>query len=151
MNDMTCGEQVKGEFICALCPDNCTIDAVFVMGRPPKLMAAIGAKCKQGNAWIVQEVEAPMRTLSTSVPVKHGDRVCASVRTTSPVPLKDAPKVMAALRAIVLKAPVNIGQVVAVKPGGIETTVIATCNIECVSQAVTPSSVRPVPRKVTRR
>lgn len=120
---------ISGEFLCVLCPNGCSIDASFYKGPPPVLVSFEGAKCKKGEDWIRQEIEEPMRTVPTSVLVNHGDYICASVRTSKPIPLDKVHAVMDALRGISLEAPVRIGQVVASNPAGTDTDIIATRNV----------------------
>ncbi|MDR1917116.1 MAG: hypothetical protein LBQ58_11140, partial [Synergistaceae bacterium] len=73
---MTTGNVIKGEFICVVCPNGCAIDALFSRGTSearPRLISSEGWKCPRGEEWIKQEVEFPMRTISTSVLVNNGD------------------------------------------------------------------------------
>jgi CxxC motif-containing protein len=125
----TADKIIKGEFLCVVCPNGCAIDAEFSKGPPARLIAFEGAQCKRGNAWIVQEIETPMRTIASNVPVAHGDYIAASVRTSRPIPLEAVPAVMDAIRATRLEAPVRIGQVVIAGPAGTDTDIIATRNV----------------------
>jgi CxxC motif-containing protein len=122
-------EIISGEFVCVVCPNGCAIDAKFVKGPPPVLISSLGEGCPRGNMWIRREIESPRRTVTTSVPVKGGDYICASVRTEDPVPLERVWDVIEALRDVELDAPVSIGQIVMTGPAGVSTTVIATRNV----------------------
>ena len=126
-------ERIRGEFICVVCPNGCPIDAEFTRGESPRLISHEGAKCKRGEAWIVQEIEMPMRTIASSVLVEGGDYCAASVRTNRPIPLASIPAVMEAVRTVTLQAPVAIGQIVLAHPAGTDTDIIATRNVvkEC--------------------
>jgi CxxC motif-containing protein len=115
-----------GKFICVVCPNGCVIDAEFIPGSKPKLISFANAGCSKGERWIKQEIETPMRTISTSVLVKGGDYVCASVRTKTPIPLERVMDVMDALKDIVIEAPVHIGQTIISSPAGIDAEIIAT-------------------------
>jgi CxxC motif-containing protein len=92
-------------------------------------MSSLGEGCQRGGMWIRREIESPMRTVTTSVLVRGGDAVCASVRTQNPVPLERVWDVVRALRDVELDAPVDIGQTVMTDPAGVVTTVIATRKI----------------------
>lgn len=123
---------LRNEFVCVVCPNGCTIDAEFEPGTretPPRLISFEGAKCARGEAWIRQEIESPMRTIATNVLVRGGDCINASVRTSRPIPLHAVLDVMAALRDVVLDAPVAIGRVVLKNPAGTDTDIIATRNV----------------------
>ena len=121
---------IKGEFICVVCPTGCSIEAEFVRGARRELIDAKGYRCPRGEKWIKQEIEEPMRTIATSVMVRDGDYINASVRTKDPIPLEKVPAVVESLRGIVLDAPVRIGQVVLHNPSGAETDIVATRNVE---------------------
>ena len=123
---------LRNEFVCVVCANGCTIDAEFEPGEsgtPPRLISFEGARCARGETWIKQEIESPMRTIATSVLVRGGDYINASVRTDRPIPLSAVKDVMAAVRDIVLDAPVHIGQVVLANPAGAETNVVATRDV----------------------
>ena len=94
------------------------------------MIAAVGFRCSKGERWIRQEIESPLRTIATSVSVRNGDFICASVRTRTPVPLEKIPEVMRAIRTQVLEAPVSIGQVVLSNPAGTSTRIIVTREVK---------------------
>lgn len=123
--------KMHGEFICVVCPNGCPIDAEFARmpdGRS-ELISSSGSACPKGEAWIKQEIESPMRTIATSVPVDGGDLLLASVRTNRPIPLDKVSAVMEETRRVRLAAPVRIGQVVISSPAGVDADIIATRNV----------------------
>lgn len=121
-------KKLHGEFVCVVCPNGCTLDAEFEKSEDgtARIISFTGAKCPRGEEWIRQEIESPMRTIATSVIVKSGDYILASVRTDRPIPLALVPDVMKALQNVTLEAPVRIGQVVLANPAGTDTDVVAT-------------------------
>ncbi|MDR1731407.1 MAG: DUF1667 domain-containing protein [Synergistaceae bacterium] len=123
--------RIKGEFTCVVCPNGCFIEAEYLEGgsEGPKLLSLAGNQCKRGETWVRQEIETPMRTISTSVPVHGGDFLLASVRTAEPIPLAKVQDVMAEIRKTSLNAPLSIGQVVLKNPAGTETEIIVTRNV----------------------
>ena len=125
---------LRNEFVCVVCPNGCTIDAEFepseTPGTPPRLISFEGARCARGETWIKQEIESPMRTIATSVLVRNGDYINASVRTDRPIPLTAVKDIMDAVRDVVLDAPVHIGQVVLTNPAGADTNVVATREVQ---------------------
>lgn len=123
---------LRNEFVCVVCPNGCTIDAEFEPGEPgtpPKLISFEGARCARGEMWIKQEIESPMRTIATSVLVRGGDYINASVRTDRPIPLSAVKDIMDAVHNVVLDAPVHIGQVVLANPAGTDTNIVATRDV----------------------
>ena len=117
-----------GEFICIVCPNGCFIETEYEAcdSGAQKLLSIKGNGCPRGETWVIQDLENPMRTISTSVSVKNGDFLLASVRTTTPIPLAKVRAVVAELRGKRLSAPLHIGDVIAEKPAGADTEIIVT-------------------------
>lgn len=120
---------MKGEFLCVLCPNGCAIDAEFTTDRPPKLTSFTGARCTRGEEWIRQEVERPLRTITSSVPVRNGEMICASVKTNKPIPLEKIMDVMAEIRTVYPEAPLAMGDVLLDAPAGTDTKIIVTRSV----------------------
>lgn len=125
---------IEKEFTCVVCPNGCSIKVVYEAGNPPKMFSIDGATCQRGKSWAKQEIECPMRTFSTSVPVIGGDFIEASVRLTKPVSLDSVFAVMEELKKIRLAAPLSIGQTVIRDPAGTDTDVIVTRNVRAVNK-----------------
>lgn len=119
------------EFICVVCPNGCSIKAVY-NETTKQLISAEGFRCPRGEAWIKQEIENPMRTFSSSVLVDGGDFIEASVRLTKPVPLTKVFEVMAEIKKIKVKAPVSMGDVIMTNPAGCDTDIIITRSVNAV-------------------
>ncbi|MDR1726348.1 MAG: DUF1667 domain-containing protein [Acidobacteriota bacterium] len=122
------------ELTCVVCPNGCTI--AVELGADGKILvdaegkpAIKGSVCKRGDEWAKQEVENPMRTIASSVPVSGGDSLMASVRTNRPIPLGKVMAVMAEVRGRTVTAPVAIGDVIIANPAGTDTDIIATRNV----------------------
>ncbi|MBP8784245.1 MAG: DUF1667 domain-containing protein [Synergistaceae bacterium] len=116
---------VTREFICVLCPNGCWMDAVME-GNPPRLLASSGARCHRGEAWLLQEIENPLRMISTNVRVRNGAHPLVSVRTSSPIPLFKVFAVMEEIMALDVDAPVDVGQLLLSSPANCDTNIIAT-------------------------
>lgn len=114
------------EFTCVVCPNGCTIVADVDDDDTPVVARVRGNLCPRGEVWARQEVENPMRTIASSVPVEGGDFPLVSVRTNRPIPLSKIGEVMTAIRGVSLKAPVPMGSVVLSSPAGCDTEIIAT-------------------------
>jgi CxxC motif-containing protein len=120
---------INGEFICVVCPNGCAIDAAFTSGARHELISSEGWGCPKGEEWVRREIESPMRTISTSVLVRGGDEILASVRTKNAIPLAKVMEVMDCLRALTLDAPLRIGQTIAVNPEDSGSDVIVTRSV----------------------
>jgi len=92
-------------------------------------LAIQGSVCKLGDEWTKQEVENPMRTISSSIPVENGDWLMVSVRTDRPIPLGKIFDVMGEIRKKTLAAPVTLGDVIIANPAGTDTDIIATRDV----------------------
>ncbi len=114
------------EFTCVVCPNGCTIVVDVDNDETPVVTRVQGNVCRRGEAWARQEVENPMRTIASSVPVNNGDFPLVSVRTNRPVPLAKIREVMEEIRRVSLSAPVEIGDVIVPSPAGCDTEVVAT-------------------------
>lgn len=123
---------IKGEFLCVVCPNGCFIEAEYGEGHPAVLLSLTGNRCARGKEWVRQEIENPMRTIATSVPVRGGDFLLASVRTKDPIPLAKVEAVMGEIRKLTLDAPLHIGQTVLTNPAGTDTEIIVTREVEAV-------------------
>ena len=124
----------KRELTCVRCPNGCTImveldeNGKILVDAEGKL-AITGSVCKLGDEWTKQEVENPMRTIASSIPVKDGDLLMVSVRTSRPIPLGKIFEVMKEVRQKTLTAPVTIGDVIIANPAGTDTDIIATRDV----------------------
>ncbi|MDD2454074.1 MAG: DUF1667 domain-containing protein [Synergistaceae bacterium] len=114
------------EFTCVVCPNGCTIVVDVDDDETPVVTRVQGNVCRRGESWARQEVENPMRTIASSVPVNNGDFPLVSVRTNRPVPLAKIREVMEEIRRVSLSAPVEIGDVIVPSPAGCDTEVVAT-------------------------
>lgn len=117
------------DYVCIVCPNGCPLHVELTDGDKPQFVSVSGNLCPRGAKWARQEIETPMRTISTNVLVEGGDLPVVSVRTADPIPLSRIMDVRAALRGITLKAPLKVGDIVTEEPAGIKTRVIVTRNI----------------------
>lgn len=114
------------ELTCVVCPNGCPLAITCTEEDPPRVESVEGHLCPRGIRWAKQEVEAPERTIASSILVTGGDMPLASVRTDRPIPLKKIPEVMEAIRMLVLSAPLALGEVVLEDPAGTECCILVT-------------------------
>lgn len=93
---------MKKEFVCISCPVGCRLT---VWEDEDGAVQVQGNTCPRGKAYGVQEFTAPMRTVTSSVPVQHGEQLMCSVKTDAPVPKARIPEVLAAIRRAGVRAP----------------------------------------------
>lgn len=113
---------------CIACPNGCDIKVSF--DKDGNIEKLDGYKCKNGIAYAKSEVTSPERILTSSVAVKNGEFVLASVKTSKPIPkklLRDAVKEIAKVK---INAPVSVGDVVMQNILETGVDVVATCNVK---------------------
>ncbi len=113
---------MKKEFVCISCPVGCRLTVWDDEGE----VKVEGNTCPRGKTYGVQEFTAPMRVVTSSVPVKGGTQVMCSVKTDAPVPKGMVDDVLEVIRAASIKAPVAVGDTVLSNVAGTGANVIAT-------------------------
>ena len=101
---------MKKVMTCIACPQGCRLE---VDADGARVLAVTGQKCKRGDAYARQEVEAPMRLLSTSVLTRGLELKMLPVRTSGPIPKGKLFDAMDAVKLLVVTSPVKAGAVVA--------------------------------------
>jgi CxxC motif-containing protein len=120
----------KKEFTCVVCPNGCPIVVNIDNDVTPVIAQVQGSVCKRGEEWVHQEMENPMRTIASSVPVRDGDGLMASVRTSRPIPLAKILQVIEEIKRVSVQAPVSIGDVILRNPANCDTEIVATRSVE---------------------
>lgn len=109
--------------VCVSCPVGCEVTVEIAGNRVTRVE---GHRCPRGEVHARQEAVEPLRVLTTSVKVLHGERPLVSVRTERPVPKRLIPRMMEELRNLSVEAPVEIGQTLVEDLCGTGVSVIAT-------------------------
>ena len=94
-----------------------------------------GAGCPRGEAYFIQEITDPRRTLTSSVLVKGGELPLCSVRLTEPIPIARIPDVMKEIRKMKVEAPLESGTVLIRDVLGLGSDVITTKTIRRITAA----------------
>lgn len=112
------------DMICICCPMGCALHVT----RDGERISVTGFTCKRGEAYGVQEMRCPMRTVTSSVRVNDGVRPVCSVKTATQVPKAAIGGVLEAIRDLTVSAPVRIGDVLAENIAGTGARLVATAN-----------------------
>ena len=99
----------KRALICIGCPMGCPMSVTLTDG---KVQSVEGNTCKRGDDYARREVVAPMRMLTTTLPVLNGDRATVVVKTNGEVPKALLLDCARALRDVKVTAPIQSGEVV---------------------------------------
>lgn len=107
---------------CIGCPLGCTLTAVPAADG----YEISGYTCKRGLEYAKKELTRPERTVTSTVRVSGGVAKVTSVRTAADVPKDAIFAVMEAINAIVVTAPIAIGDVLCEDIAGTGVALTAT-------------------------
>lgn len=117
----------KKHFTCVICPLGCEIDVELQGGN---VVSMEGNKCQKGKEFVLQELEEPMRILTTTVPIKGAKWAMLPVRTDKAIPKRLLFKVIEQLADIELQAPVKMYDVILKNTAGTGANIVATRNMK---------------------
>ena len=100
---------MKRTMTCIECPQGCRLE---LEADGSRLIGVTGNKCARGGLYASREIEAPMRTLTTSVLTRGLELKMLPVRTSVPIPKGKLFEAMAAAKLLVVTAPVKAGDVI---------------------------------------
>jgi len=118
---------MKRLMTCIECPQGCRLEIEAEGGR---VVSVAGHKCPRGEKYARQEVEAPMRTLTTSVLTGGLELKMLPVRTSKPIPKEKLFETMAAVKRLVVSSPVKAGAVVATDFLGLGVDLVACRSLD---------------------
>lgn len=114
------------ELTCIGCPLGCSLSVTLENGE---VTAVTGNTCPRGDAYARKEVTNPTRIVTSTVRVKDGVSPMVNVKTASDIPKDKIFDCTAALRDVVVTAPVTIGDVVLADVAGTGVDIVAAKNI----------------------
>lgn len=94
---------------CIECPQGCQLEVDIENGYVVKVT---GQKCKKGEAYAKQEIENPMRVLTSVVLTQGLEIKMVPVKTSQPIPKAKLLPAIEAVKKIRLKYPVKVGDTV---------------------------------------
>lgn len=114
------------ELICIGCPLGCSITVSLT---EEGVQSITGYTCKRGEKYAIDECLHPTRMVTSSVPAEGGNIKMLSVKTSDVIPKDRIKACMYELKALKVKAPVNIGDVIVKNIAGTGADMIATRNV----------------------
>lgn len=114
----------KREMICVSCPIGCAI--TVELDDNNEVVSVTGNTCPRGDKYARQECTHPERMLTSTVKVEGGNLPVVPVKSASPVPKEMLFDCMKEINKVILKAPVNFGDVVIENILGTGVDIIAT-------------------------
>ena len=118
-------ETVK-EMTCIVCPMGCPLK---VMMDGNEVVSVTGNTCPRGKKYAITEVTAPRRVLTSTVRVEGGHLPLCPVRTRGDIPKGLLFDAMKEVNALVIQAPVAIGDVLIPDICGTGVPLVACRNI----------------------
>lgn len=95
------------EMTCIICPNGC----VLRVSEGEKGYAVEGARCKRGEAFALDEMSCPMRSLTTTVATVFEDMPRLSVKTSGEIPKDKLFEAMARINRVLVKHRARAGEV----------------------------------------
>jgi len=113
----------KINLICISCPLGCPLTVEVEDG---KVLSVSGNTCPRGVAYAEKEITNPTRIVTSTVMVEGGKSPMVSVKTKVDIPKGKIFDVVKALKGVVVKAPVKIGDVIIPNVAGTGVDIVAT-------------------------
>ena len=112
---------------CIGCPFGCRITVEVKEGE---IFSVTGNNCKRGEDYAGKEVTSPARIVTTTVKVIGGSVSTVSVKTNSDIPKEKIFECVKALKKVVAKAPISIGDVVLKNVADTGVDIVATKEVK---------------------
>jgi len=109
--------------ICTECPVGCVL-SITVYGK--KVTEITGNKCPRGEKYAKEEVENPVRIVTSTVKAENLSLKFMPVRTDKPIPKAMIKDVMKEIQKVRVQKSVNIGAVIVKNILNLDTNLIAT-------------------------
>lgn len=116
------------EFVCIRCPLGCNI--TVKLEEDNRIESITGNTCPRGAEYVTKELTDPRRIVTSLVRLEGGELPVVSVKTAGDIPKDKIMECIQTLKAVTLKAPVHVGDVVVKNVCGSGVDVIATRNGE---------------------
>ncbi|MCY6372747.1 DUF1667 domain-containing protein [Clostridium ganghwense] len=115
------------ELTCIGCPVGCSLEVEI---RNGKVINVQGNICIKGKNYAEKECTNPTRIVTSSVPVLEGEVDILSVKTQKDIPKEKIFECIKDLKGIIVKAPIEIGDIIVENTAGTGVNVVATKKIE---------------------
>lgn len=122
---------MERDLTCINCPMGCSLHVVLENGE---VVSVEGNTCPRGKVYALTEVTHPVRMVTSIVPVKDGEIAVVSCKTSQPVDKDRIFDVIRAMDGLCIKAPVEIGDILAENIAGSGADLIATRHVGRISE-----------------
>jgi CxxC motif-containing protein len=114
------------DLVCIGCPVGCQL---LVKLEENEVIEVTGNTCKKGEEYGKKECTNPTRIVTSLVAVEGGIIDVVPIKTQNDVPKDKIFDCVKALKGLVVKAPINIGDVIIENIAGTGVNIVATKNI----------------------
>ena len=114
------------KYVCIICPNSCEIEAEY-SGKDVRKIT--GYSCKKGEEYVIKEIIAPERGVTTTVPVRNGLIPLVSVKSSKAIPKELMGKAVSEIAKARADAPVKIGDVIVKNILGTDADIVATKDV----------------------
>lgn len=112
---------------CISCPMGCPLTVEM---EGDQVISVTGNTCKRGDVYARKEVTNPTRIVTSTVKVTGGTADMVSVKTKEDIPKGKIFDCVKDLKEVVVKAPIQIGDVILPNAGGTGVDIVATKNVK---------------------
>ena len=109
------------EFTCIVCPRGCHITV-------DEHNNVSGNFCPRGKIYVLKEMSAPERTLTSSIRITNRENCVVSVKTSKPIPKGKIFAIMEEINKVGVDAPTHIGDVAIKNVLGTGADIVITKN-----------------------
>lgn len=95
---------------CVVCPFGCELRAT--LGANGEFVSVTGNTCARGKKYAESEITAPVRTLTSTIPIDGAADKRLPVRTDKPIPKDSLKRAMELIKTLRVSAPVKTGDVI---------------------------------------
>lgn len=117
---------------CIECPQGC---ALLVEVENSKVIKVTGHKCPKGEEYSQDEIENPVRLLTSTVLTKGSALKLLPVRTDKPIPKSRIFEAIKEIRKITVQHTVKVGDVIIQNFMGLAVNLIATRELNKISKS----------------
>ncbi len=115
------------ELICISCPLGCVVKVEIDDGGIKNIT---GYSCKRGITYAQKEITNPVRIVTSTIKVDGGEKPLVSVKTKQSIPKNKIFDCMDEIRRMVVKAPVEAGDIIIENVAGTGVDVVATKEVQ---------------------
>ncbi len=97
----------KRRLVCIVCPRGCAVEVQLENGQ---IQGLSGNQCKRGKEYAIAECINPVRTLTSTAKVLHGEQPLVPVKSEKPLPKGLLAECMKEINKIEVQAPVHMNE-----------------------------------------